>query len=134
MSESNEGNESRDARPESDQRSGEKSDVEEEEDAVRPGLGMLSALKEALEETIAEAREKGDLSFDRVKDTVKGALDRAREAAGGARERLDLGRYATVEEVASPGRGLSELQERVDRLEKGASASHDEGLEPGGEP
>ncbi len=59
-------------------------------DGLRQGLGVLSAFKEAIEETISEARERGDLSADRARQAVKGALDRAQSAAGEARERFDF--------------------------------------------
>ena len=36
-------------------------------DGIKEGLGVLSAFKDALEETIQEARERGDLSTDRAK-------------------------------------------------------------------
>lgn len=54
------------------------------------GLGMLSAFRDALEETIHEARERGDLSTDRAKDALKGAYRKAREATGDAREKFDF--------------------------------------------
>jgi polyhydroxyalkanoate synthesis regulator phasin len=57
---------------------------------IRQGIGVLSAVKDALEETINEARERGDLSSDRAKEVMKSALHKAHEAAEGARERLDF--------------------------------------------
>lgn len=59
-------------------------------DGLRQGLGVLSAFKEALEETIQEAKQRGDLSSDRARDVMKDALDRAQVMAGEARERLDF--------------------------------------------
>lgn len=57
---------------------------------IRQGIGVLSAVKDALEETINEARERGDLSTDRAKEVMKTALQKAHEAAEGAKDRLDL--------------------------------------------
>jgi polyhydroxyalkanoate synthesis regulator phasin len=57
---------------------------------IRQGIGVLSAVKDALEETINEARERGDLSTDRAREVMKTALHKAHEAAEGAKERLDL--------------------------------------------
>lgn len=59
-------------------------------DGIRQGIGVLSAFKDALEETISEARERGDLSADRAKEVMKTALHRAQEAAEGAKGRLDF--------------------------------------------
>lgn len=71
------------------------------------GLGVLSAFKDALEETITEARERGDLSTDRAREALKGAMGRAREATSDARERFD---FVTQQEFDA-------LQRRVDALE-----------------
>jgi polyhydroxyalkanoate synthesis regulator phasin len=59
-------------------------------DGIRQGIGVLSAFKEALEETIQEARDRGDISTDRAKQVMKDALDRAQSAAEDAKERLDF--------------------------------------------
>ena len=58
-------------------------------DGIREGLGVLSAFKDALEETIVEARQRGDLSPERAKRALRSAMSRAQEVAGEARERLD---------------------------------------------
>ena len=71
-------------------------------DGIRQGIGVLSAFKDALEETINEARERGDLSSDRAKEVMKSALHRAQEAAEGARERLD---FVTQKEFDALRRG-----------------------------
>ena len=59
-------------------------------DGLRQGLGALSAMRDAIEETISEARDRGDLSADRAKHAMRRALDRAQSAAGDARERFDF--------------------------------------------
>lgn len=59
-------------------------------DGVRQGLGVLSAFKEAIEETLSEARERGDLNPERARSAMRSALHRAQEVAGDARERLDF--------------------------------------------
>ena len=58
-------------------------------DGIREGLGVLSAFKDALEETIVDARRRGDLSPERAKRVLRSAMSRAQEVAGEARERLD---------------------------------------------
>jgi polyhydroxyalkanoate synthesis regulator phasin len=83
-------------------------------DGIRQGIGVLSAFKDALEETINEARERGDLSSDRAKEVMKAALERAQAAASGAKERLD---FATQSDVDDLQRAVDELRRRVEALE-----------------
>lgn len=71
-------------------RSGAKDARDKVSEGIRQGIGVLSAFKEALEETIQEARDRGDLSADRAKQVMKEALDKAQTAAGDARERFDF--------------------------------------------
>ena len=59
-------------------------------DGLKQGLGALAAMRDAIEETISEARDKGDLSAERAKQAMRRALDRAQSAAGDARERFDF--------------------------------------------
>jgi len=95
-------------------------------DGIKQGIGVLSAFKDAIEETINEARERGDLSADRAKSVMKSALSRAQEAAEGARERLDFVTQkefdALVEAVESLGERLSALE---GRFAGGGAASAD---------
>ena len=88
------------------------------EDGIRSGIGVLSAFKDALEETIHEARDRGDLSSDRAKEVVKEALNRAQSAASGARERLDFVSQAEFEALAD---AVESLRERVTALESSVS-------------
>ena len=83
-------------------------------DGIRQGIGVLSAFKDALEETIHDARERGDLSAERAKEVMKGALDRAQAAASGARERFD---FATQADLDALQEGVDELKRRVSALE-----------------
>lgn len=89
-------------------------------DGLRQGVGILSAFKEAIEETITEARERGDLKPERAKEAMKGALDKAQEAAGTARERFD---FVTQKELSQLAETVSDLVRRVTKLE----GSEDEG-------
>jgi polyhydroxyalkanoate synthesis regulator phasin len=97
-------------------------------DGIKSGLGVLSAFRDALEETIQEARDRGDLSAERAKEAVKEALNRAQQAASDARERLDFAQQtefdALVEAVAS-------LRRRVEALEQASSG--DTASDPPGE-
>lgn len=83
-------------------------------DGIRQGIGVLSAFKDALEETINEARERGDLSSDRAKEVMKNALHRAQEAAEGARERLD---FVSQKEFDTLRDAVGRIRDRVSRLE-----------------
>lgn len=101
-------------------------------DGIKQGIGVLSAFKDALEETINEARERGDLSADRAKDVMKSALERAQEAAEGAKDRLDL---VTQKEFDGLKEAVDRIRERVDALEglgpRGGDTGADGGAEPG---
>jgi polyhydroxyalkanoate synthesis regulator phasin len=87
-------------------------------EGVRQGLGVLSAFKEAIEETLSEVRERGDLSPDRARAAMKDALHRAQEVAGEARERVD---FVSRKEFEAVKQRLDELWSRVEK-EGGAGA------------
>ncbi|MDA0328966.1 MAG: hypothetical protein O2958_08160 [Gemmatimonadetes bacterium] len=84
-------------------------------DGFKQGLGVLSAFRDALEETIQEARDRGDLSSDRAKEVVKEALERAQAAAGGARDRLDFAHQADLDALRST---FDSIRSRVSDLEQ----------------
>ena len=99
-------------------------------DGIRQGIGVLSAFKDALEETINEARERGDLSADRAKEVMKSALHKAQEAAEGARERLDFvnqkdfdGLRGVVDDIKER---VSNLESRFRKGDKGDTGSTEE--------
>ena len=83
-------------------------------EGIDKGLGVLSAFKEAIDESINEARERGDLSQDRAKEIMREALDRAQEAADGARDRFD---FATRKHMDSVRGEMEALGARVRRIE-----------------
>ena len=93
-------------------------------DGIRQGIGVLSAFKEALEETIQEARDRGDLSAERAKEVMKQALDRAQAAAEGAKERFDFARHEDFERLE---RIVEELRIRVAALEARADDAENGG-------
>ncbi len=93
------------------QKQGPKERVSE---GIRQGIGVLSAFKEALEETIQEARDRGDLSADRAKQVMKDALERAQSAAGDAKERLDFAHHSELEALRAE---IDTLRARVTALE-----------------
>ena len=83
-------------------------------DGIKQGIGVLSAFRDALEETIQEARERGDLSTERAREVIKEVLEKAQSAAEGAKERLDL---VTQKEFDGLGRAVDVIKERVSVLE-----------------
>lgn len=83
-------------------------------------IGMLSALRDTIERTIQEAKERGDLSPERAREVMDRAALRAREATAEARERLDFVHRNDFEALISRVR---ELEERVHKLESGADES-----------
>ncbi len=94
-------------------------------DGIKQGIGVLSAFKEAIEETIQDARDRGDLSADRAKGVMKDALHRAQAAASGAREKLDFVNQSELEALRSE---LGALKNRVEVLEQrlgGAGEVHE---------
>ena len=93
---------------------GRKKTREKVGDGIRQGIGVLSAFKEALEETINEARERGDLSAERAKEVMKDALGRAQAAAADARERLDFVNQAELETLQEK---VEDVRRRVAALE-----------------
>jgi polyhydroxyalkanoate synthesis regulator phasin len=83
-------------------------------EGLKEGIGVLAAFKDALEETIQEARERGDFSAERAKGVMKGALDRAQAAASGAKEKLDFVNQGEMEALTTQIEGL---EARVAALE-----------------
>ncbi len=83
-------------------------------DGIKQGIGVLSAFKEALEETIQEAKERGDLSTGRAREVMKDALERAQSVAEEARDRLD---FATQNELDGLKSTVDTIKERVSALE-----------------
>lgn len=92
-------------------------------EGIRSGIGMLTAFKEAIEETIQEAGERGDLSPERAKHFLGGALNRAQETVGDVRDRLD---FVPRKEFEALLLEVEELQRRMDALEGRGGASADE--------
>ncbi|MHB1192431.1 MAG: hypothetical protein ACYC6F_05225 [Longimicrobiales bacterium] len=87
-----------------------KSTKEKVSDGIKQGIGVLSAFRDALEETITEARERGDLSPERAKEVMRSALNKAQEAADGARERLD---FVSQKEFDALAERVAALEERL---------------------
>jgi polyhydroxyalkanoate synthesis regulator phasin len=87
-------------------------------DGLRHVNAVLSAFKEAVEESFQDARDRGDLSTERARELVQGALSRARGAAGEAKERFDFVGQRDFDELADQ---VEDLRARLERVEKQVS-------------
>lgn len=86
---------------------------------VRATTGILSAFKEAMEETIQDILERGDLAPERAREAVRQTMSRAQQAVEETRVRLD---FATRQEVAELRDQVDELRRRIEMLEPGGEA------------
>jgi polyhydroxyalkanoate synthesis regulator phasin len=93
-------------------------------EGIRAGLGILSALKEAIEETVDDMLQRGELSQDRAREAVRTTMERAQAAVDEARIRLDFVARRDFDDLAAD---VEELRRRVERLE---AASHQHGPGP----
>lgn len=98
-------------------------------DGIKQGIGVLSAFKDALEETIQEARDRGDLSTERAKEVMKDALHKAQNVAEGAKDHLDL---VTQKEFDSLRDAVEVIKEKVSALEANLRGEEPGGAEEGG--
>lgn len=80
-------------------------------EGIRSGIGVLTAFKEAIEDTIREAGERGDLKPERAREFLTDALGRAQEGVSDVRERLDFVPRREFEELRAEVR---ELRRRLD--------------------
>jgi polyhydroxyalkanoate synthesis regulator phasin len=80
-------------------------------EGIRTGIGVLTAFKEAVEETLQEAVERGDLKPERAKQALTDALSRAQDAVGDVRERLDFVSRKEFDELRAE---VAELRRRLD--------------------
>ena len=94
---------------------------------INKGIGILSAVKEAIEETIKEARDRGDLSSDRARELMKNSLNRVQEATDGARERFDFVSRKEFDELEARVKALGDRVAQVGGDEDGGSAGSGKG-------
>lgn len=87
-------------------------------EGIRTGIGILTAVKDTIVETVQEAVDRGDLAPDRATALVKDAAHRLQLTLDEARERLDL---VPRKEFDALQAELAALRARVEKLE-GASA------------
>lgn len=83
-------------------------------DGIRTGIGILTAFKEAVEETLQEAVDRGDLSPDRAKQAMQSAADRLQAGLDDARDRFDVVTRRDFEALRDE---VADLRARISRLE-----------------
>lgn len=89
-------------------------------DGIRTGLGVLNAFRDAVQETLQEAVERGDLSPERARQAMQGAAQRLQAAMDDTRERLE---FVSRREHEDLRREVEALRARVERLEGGAGGT-----------
>jgi len=102
----------------------EKSRADGIKGGIRQGMSMLNAMKDAIEETLNEAKERGDLSPERAKEVMRTTLEKAQTKAGEARDALDLVKQKDFDGLRS---AVDDLKERVKKVERsvGLDSEHD---------
>lgn len=87
-------------------------------EGVRAVTGFLAALKDAIDETLRDVKESGDLDAQRAKDAVRSTMRRAQNAMDDALERIDVVPRkefdALREEVNALRARVAELEARGD--------------------
>ena len=83
-------------------------------EGVRAVTGFLAALKDAIDETIRDVRDTGDLDPDRAKEAMRSTMKRAQNAMEDVKERID---FATRKEHDALREELYALRQRVSDLE-----------------
>jgi polyhydroxyalkanoate synthesis regulator phasin len=84
-------------------------------EGIRSGLGILTAFKDALEETIQEAMNRGDLTPDRARQAVQDTVRRMQSGFDEARDRLD---FVPRKEFEALQAQLIDMRARVEALER----------------
>jgi polyhydroxyalkanoate synthesis regulator phasin len=59
-------------------------------EGVRAVTGFLAALKDAIEETLRDVRDTGDLDPQRAKDAMRSTMKKAQDAMDDVKDRLDF--------------------------------------------
>ena len=84
-------------------------------DGIKQGMSVLNAMKDAIEETIKEAKERGDLSQERAKEVMKSGLSKAQERMDSAREAFD---FVSQNEFEGLRTRVDELKDRLRTVER----------------
>ncbi len=94
-------------------------------EGIRNGIGILAALKDALEQTLAEATEKGDLTPDRATQAMKDVVRKVQDSVEEARTRLD---FISSQEFEALQAEVREISRRVGVLEARGAAPREPGV------
>lgn len=94
-------------------------------EGLRSGIGILTAFKDAIEETIQEATERGDLSPERAGQALRDTVRRVQGGMDEARERLDL---VPRKELQALQAQVAELRRRLEVLERRDHPAADGGI------
>lgn len=89
-------------------------------EGIRNGVGVLTAFKEAIEESIQEASSRGDLSPERAKQFLGDALHRVQDTVVDVRDRLDVVPRKEFDALAAE---VAELRRRLDALAGGGASA-----------
>lgn len=84
-------------------------------DGIRQGMSVLNAMKDAIEETIKEAKERGDLNQERAKEVMKSGLAKAQKRMESAREAFEFVSQNDFEELRTK---VDELKARLLNVER----------------
>ncbi len=104
----------------------EKSRTDSIKGGIRQGMSMLSAMKDAIEETLSEARERGDLTPERAQEVMRSTLEKAQARAGEAREAFDFVKQKDFDGLKGV---VDELKERVKGVERSLGLEVEEASE-----
>jgi polyhydroxyalkanoate synthesis regulator phasin len=105
---------------------------DEVREGIRAGIGILSALKDAIEETVQEMADRGELSQDRAREAVRTTMSRAQAAFDDARIRMD---FVPRREFDALKAEVADLRARLARHESahpGPVGGPGAGPQPGG--
>lgn len=102
---------------------------DEVREGIRAGIGILSALKDAIEETVQDMTDRGELSQERAREAVRTTMDRAQAAFDDARVRFD---FVPRREFEALKAEVADLRARLGRHETQHTAP-DPGVPTGGE-
>jgi polyhydroxyalkanoate synthesis regulator phasin len=99
-----------------DPRSGREQARDGIKEGVRAVTGFLSALKDAIEETIRDVKASGDLDPERAREAMRTTMKRAADAVDDVKDRLDFVPRrdfdALREEVAALRARVSQLESK----------------------
>jgi polyhydroxyalkanoate synthesis regulator phasin len=100
---------------------------DEVREGIRAGIGILSAIKDAVEETIQDMANRGELSQERAREAMRTTMERAQVAFDDARVRFD---FVPRREFEALKAEVADLRSRIERHE---AAGHGPEDRPGGD-